>query len=181
MIRGRTLVNLSLLAGGLCSVALLAASAIHWPTHQGPVSIWETGASHQRWEEGQCAHCHGHSAGGTVEVTGVPRFHEEAFRRFTHGRESDIEPRRCFACHSEERCQECHDMAPPSHTSGFRAPEGSSDDALRHVMLGRLRPSSCLRCHGSFVQDCSRCHGLDRLREWQARAQPALRRWEDPS
>jgi hypothetical protein len=146
------------------------------------LDAWED--VHQWRSEGECAECHsGHDyVKQAVDLSArlpIPaaRTHSERFRRFTHGKDERFAAYRCRTCHESDSCQSCHATLPESHSSDFVAPRGDSAGSLRHALLAKTNPSSCLTCHKSFVEGCTTCHGVDEVIPWQRDAAVPLVRW----
>ncbi len=142
---------------------------------------WER--AHVWWQRGQCADCHREGEDGEVgelRVAGEkPQSHEAANWSEMHGRAEITSEQRCFVCHSADNCQSCHNRAPLTHTSGFVHPDSNSLDSMRHTLLGRLRPSSCLVCHGNFVSTCAECHAPGEVLDWQKQGVNDLGVWAE--
>ena len=132
-------------------------------------------APHERWATGECATCH--AAGDDAVAVEVPADHEQAMFLATHGRADATGTARCTSCHAPSACRDCHAAPPGSHTAGFTRPSGHDAGGLRHAMLGRLRPSSCLSCHRAPVVQCATCHAADEVRAWIDRAKSDSSSW----
>ncbi|MAG92405.1 MAG: hypothetical protein CMJ48_01455 [Planctomycetaceae bacterium] len=144
-------------------------------------SLGEWEDPHLWWTQGRCKDCHRPLKDG--ETIGVgkagerPSSHKEEHWREFHGRATGSSESRCYVCHSSNTCRDCHDHPPTTHTKEFKRPSGDGVDAARHTLLGRMRPSSCLVCHGSFVTMCTKCHAPGEVQEWQDRALSDLDHW----
>lgn len=171
----------------LLGAALLAIAGIAWnlmratDPHRG-LGEWEN--VHDWRKRGECIECHSARtalplAAGNPQGRVIPpaEYHTDEFRRYTHGRHEKHQPQRCAACHERSACIACHARLPESHSEGFTRPQGDTPGAQRHVLLGRVRPSSCLACHGGFMHGCIDCHGPAQMLETQARAYKMLGCW----
>lgn len=110
-----------------------------------------------RAEASLCAACHvGAASDGdrcdTCHLQTRPRDHTAGFRDKVHGRQSEVDPTRCQACHRAERCESCHRETPRSHF-----PLGAWVDRGLHGARARVELGACLTCH-RFESACSRCH-----------------------
>lgn len=168
---------------GILVVACGSATAVKWSRATTPglssPDTWES--AHIWWQEGRCNECHQpEKSGEIIQGEGIqrqPRSHREEFWRETHGRSELSSEGRCFICHSVDTCKTCHSHPPETHTNEFMSPGSDSVDALRHIVLGRARPSSCIVCHQDFVSSCSKCHGSGEVYDWYERGQGELARW----
>ncbi len=116
----------------------------------------------ERWARGDCAQCHQDDA-----IAGAhPQYHADPAWATTHGRAPQARPERCLSCHTVDECRDCHALPPDTHTEGFRRPIGGDDDARRHALLGRLRPSACATCHTDVVTECAGCHAPRQSAAW---------------
>jgi hypothetical protein len=105
------------------------------------------------------------------------KYHTEIFQKYTHGRMENITSESCYSCHQTNSCKDCHSRKPETHTTDFTHPKGSSRGMEEHIMLARLRPSSCLVCHDSFVSDCTNCHTQEEAEKWQNTGDDVLLKW----
>jgi len=168
---------------GAFVVACGAATAVKWgrATTPGmvPPDAWES--AHIWWQEGRCNECHQPEKSGELlrseGISRQPRSHHDPFWREKHGRSELSSEARCFICHTVDTCQTCHNHPPETHTREFLHPAGNSTEALRHIVLARARPSSCLVCHQEFVSTCSKCHGSNEVFEWYESGEADLDRW----
>lgn len=167
--------------------ALLAAAGIAWnltratDPHRG-LGEWEN--VHDWRKRGECVECHSARDGKPLAADNpqgraIPpaEYHDEEFRRYTHGRYERHQPQACLSCHERRVCDDCHARLPESHSEGFTRPAGDTPGALRHAMLGRVRPSSCLACHRGFMGGCLDCHGPRQMQDSQQRAWKMLGGW----
>jgi hypothetical protein len=148
------------------------------------LNAWED--VHQWRTEGECADCHSEHEYVEKAVdfsTTLPipaaKTHTEQFRRFTHGKDGKFASHSCQPCHEADACQSCHARLPESHTTDFIEPTGNTAGSLRHSMLAKTNPTSCLTCHRSFVQSCTGCHATDEVMPWQKDAAVTLSRWSN--
>lgn len=95
----------------------------------------------------------------------------------SHGRSELSSEARCFICHTVDTCKTCHNHPPETHTREFMHPGSNSTEALRHIVLARARPSSCMVCHQEFVSSCSKCHGSSEVFDWYEYGEADLARW----
>lgn len=161
-------------------LTLLAATAVtlglyaFWSVLDNPhAHLDQASLAPDWWREGTCEKCH--SPEGDAG-SAAPRYHDEQFRQFTHGR-TGMSQERCLKCHSEDGCRDCHARAPQTHTAGFRKPAALAPDAQRHAVLARIRPSACMSCHGNFNALCGNCHTSRETEAWGEAAREPLRRW----
>lgn len=172
-----------LIVMGTLIVVCSAAAAVKWSRATTPgltsPDHWES--PHVWWQEGRCNECHQpEKSGELLEGTGIsrqPRSHHDPFWREVHGRSELSSESRCFICHSVDTCQTCHNHPPLTHTREFMQPGSDSTAALRHIVLARARPSSCMVCHQKFVSSCSKCHGAGEVRDWYEKGAADLERW----
>ncbi len=164
----------------VASLLIVAGSGVRlWGGSATPIDVEDV---HEWRKRGECRDCHADQAtapatAGIEPLIAASAYHTEQFRRYTHGRRGELNPAGCVACHERQACASCHAVRPESHTPDFVAPTGGSDGTDRHTLLGRLRPSACLTCHGSFVSACSECHSPAEVLPWQSAAQDELQRW----
>lgn len=146
-------------------------------------SLGGSDRAHVWWQLGRCAECHREGTDGEVgelRIAGKePQDHKAECWSEMHGRAGVANAQRCVACHSADSCQSCHDRAPLTHTSGFLHPSSNSLDSNRHILLARLRPSSCLVCHGNFVSTCGECHAPGEIHDWQRKGRDDLGDWAE--
>ena len=92
-----------------------------------------------------CALCHENATGCVAcHQQMPPADHDQTFRLRTHGLRASIDRGRCAVCHTQDGCQQCHQVTRPrSHRGGFGAP------GQRH----------CVGCHLPVVDNgCAVCH-----------------------
>lgn len=139
--------------------------------------LWEQDVHAWRYA-GECLDCHAKQddappkSGWTIPP---PDSHDARFRRYTHGKAEGFSFARCAACHRSAECRDCHAMAPESHTRDFMQPQGLGME--RHIMLGRVRPATCLGCHESFQRDCALCHTPAELAPWEDQVRKTAAGW----
>ncbi len=134
--------------------------------------------NHHEWrKQGKCLDCHSQEE---LAIMASPKYHTVQFRRYTHGRISELTSVKCYACHEIDTCQNCHNRMPESHTAGFVHFNASKnlEGIERHILLGRIRPSSCLICH-TFVSTCTKCHTFVEVSSWEKDAKIELLRWKE--
>lgn len=148
----------------LAGAALVAVAAARRAPPEAP---------HERWARGDCAACHA----DPERADGAPAYHGEPGWAVVHGRTDGAGAPRCLQCHTVDRCRDCHARAPDTHTPGFVNPADAGEDARRHAVLGRLRPSACLTCHTRPVADCVGCHVVAEVQDWAEAAATALAPW----
>jgi len=172
-----------MVVAALMIIAFMLVLKFAWSTDTKlSLNAWED--VHQWRVEGECSDCHlqheyAKESAGYSDVMTIPaaKTHSEQFRRFTHGKDGDSSTHNCQSCHKADSCQSCHAILPESHTTDFVKPTGQSSGSLRHVILAKTSPTSCLACHTSFVSDCSACHALEEITAWQTDASRSLARW----
>ena len=172
-----------LLVVGSFVVACGAATAVKWGRATTPLiappDAWES--AHIWWQEGRCNECHQPEKSGEIRrsdgISRQPRSHHDPFWREKHGRSELSSEARCFICHTVNTCKTCHNHPPETHTREFMQPGSNSTEALRHIVLARARPSSCMVCHQEFVSSCSKCHGSNEVFDWYKYAEADLARW----
>lgn len=167
-----------------CAIVTVCAMVVaaKWNRATDPhLSLGEWESASVWWQRGKCSDCHREEQDGETSefhVAGAePTSHKNPCWLQVHGRATASSEARCFVCHSTAGCQSCHNHAPATHTAGFLHPSSGSQDANRHVLLVRLRPSSCLVCHGNFVSTCGQCHAPGELHECQQQALADLQHW----
>ena len=129
--------------------------------------------NHHEWrKKGACLECHSQD---DLARMASPQYHTAQFRQYTHGRATDLA--KCNACHEISTCHACHQRIPESHTDGFINAQ-TAEGLERHILLGRLRPSSCLVCHQNFVLSCIQCHTIVEVSSWEKDAKKDLMHWE---
>lgn len=93
----------------------------------------------------RCTLCHQEATGcNACHAQTPPSSHDQTFRLRTHGLQASIDRSRCATCHTQDSCQQCHQVTQPrSHRAGFGAPQD------RH----------CVNCHLPLADnDCAVCH-----------------------
>jgi hypothetical protein len=163
---------ISILVLIVIAIKLVRATDPHWSLGE-----WEN--AHDWRKHGKCLECHSQPQGTTMRP---PDYHTAPFRNYTHGRTVALTPTRCYSCHEIQTCQTCHHQKPASHTDSFINPAARSNDEkglTRHLLMGRLRPSSCLICHQSFVSTCTPCHTPAEVTVWEKRALTELAPWNN--
>ena len=170
----------------LAAIVLLGSKIKHDKSSDPGRSLGEWEDVHKWRKSGDCMDCHadnvtdGDLADLDKGVTIYPAsFHTEEFKKFTHGHTDQVATESCLSCHEQSSCVTCHTQMPSTHTSDFTHPDGDGEGMKLHIMLGRLRPSSCLTCHNSFVDACMDCHTLSESEKWMAEGVKDLGKWGD--
>lgn len=110
-------------------------------------------------DRGVCQSCHSVMAGGDGKDCDrcheqmKPRDHSVRWREEPHGRASIREPGRCATCHLQDRCADCHSIAPRGHFPRAAFVAGG------HGRQARQSLRRCQTCHLPSV-DCARCHDV---------------------
>ena len=169
----------------LVALGLLSAAAFLWgPAQSSHQSVWSWAPAPKRWAQGDCEHCHRPQE----QVFGQGHDDPDRAARPTTTSNSGatpmgVTPSRgsavAWCVMSSSSCESCHGRAPATHTSQFTCPSNNSPGAVRHALLGRIRPASCLVCHRSFVSSCSGCHHWRETRDWTERAVEQLAGWPE--
>ncbi len=171
----------------LIAVFVIFASNVKYAKSSDPnLSLGEWEDVHKWRKSGDCIDCHASniSDGDLSDFDkGVTiysaSYHTEEFKKFTHGHTPDVATESCLSCHEQKSCVTCHTQMPSTHTSDFTHPGGDGDGMQLHIMLGRMRPSSCLTCHNSFVDDCTGCHTVSECEKWMIEGEEDLGKWGD--
>ncbi len=161
-----------LIVMGTFIIICVAATSIKWSRATTPDIIqpesWES--AHVWWQQGRCNECHQPDKSGELlnseGISRQPKSHHDPFWREKHGRSEFSSETRCFICHTVDTCQTCHDHPPETHTKEFMQPGSDTTAAMKHIILARARPSSCMVCHQDFVSSCSKCHGSSEVFKW---------------
>ncbi|MHC4830006.1 MAG: hypothetical protein ACYTFT_06575, partial [Planctomycetota bacterium] len=89
--------------------------------------------------------------GGAIDQEMIPPDHTMRFREFSHGRMSMMPSAKCYACHQQRDCNECHQtIRPKDHTLRF--------ESSVHGRRAAQRPERCTTCH--TVDQCETCHSV---------------------
>lgn len=141
------------------------------PCHSGAVqqqsalfppmeNCFECHEHERQWQAGQCAPCHDAEQLRRL----VPRTfarHDRGFLR-AHGNDARNHPELCTSCHTQQQCDDCHDMTqvsrveerhPDAWERQFTHPPGFIN---HHALEARSLPGRCLTCH--TPQTCDGCH-----------------------
>ena len=170
----------------LCASVLFISKVKYDKSTDPNASLGEWEEVHKWRKRGECIDCHSEitmnanlmdvEKGVTIFPTS---FHTEEFKKFTHGHTENVVTESCLSCHEQKTCVSCHSQMPPTHTSGFTHPGGDGEGMKLHILLGRMRPSSCLTCHNSFVDDCTECHTITESEKWTIEGEKDLGQWSD--
>lgn len=88
---------------------------------------------------------------GTIDEDQIPADHTAIFKSTTHGRISQAPTAKCYACHWQKDCTECHEtMRPQSHTLRF--------ERSAHGRFAAERSEACATCHQADF--CEACHRI---------------------
>lgn len=88
---------------------------------------------------------------GAIDKQMIPPDHSSFFIERSHGRVSMTPEAKCYACHFQRDCNECHmQTRPADHTLRFKG-------AL-HGRRANMRPESCQTCH--TAEQCESCHQI---------------------
>jgi hypothetical protein len=95
------------------------------------------------------------------------RFNHTAFFADSHRQEVYQAERLCALCHQTSFCNDCHatrvELKPSDKnpTETYRRLPHRGDYRSRHIIDGRIDPTSCFRCHGNpkTAISCQPCHG----------------------
>ena len=111
----------------------------------------------------QCTDCH------DMEEAEVPydKFNHGLYFADNHRQVAGRFGSVCAGCHRPSYCADCHGVGielKPSiknQTENYRRMPHRGDYLTRHVIDGRINPTSCYRCHGNpkSSQTCQECHG----------------------
>lgn len=113
-------------------------------------------------EGASCSACHHQMA---------PEDHDQTFRVRTHGLQASIDRSRCALCHTQDSCQQCHEMTRPrSHRGGFgftqqrhcvgcHLPLGDTGCAVCHPAAPSHDLATPLPADHTPAMNCRACHG----------------------
>ncbi len=110
-------------------------------------------------DRGVCAGCHAELVGADGAACDrchhamTPSDHTAHWRGPAHGRSAVRQPERCGTCHAEDRCADCHRLAPPDHFPRM------TFQRVGHGRAARRSARRCAACHIAEA-DCARCHNL---------------------
>jgi len=149
----------SLLISLLC-LALLAACASLQGAKVFPAKHPEDLAPGKR---PTCTGCH-ESRSESIDYA---RYDHTVFFADSHRQEAYRNEQLCAMCHATSFCNDCHatrvELKPSlrNQTDNFRQMPHRGDYLSRHVIDGRMDPTSCFRCHGNpkSAISCKSCHG----------------------
>jgi hypothetical protein len=110
-----------------------------------------------------CTDCH--EARG--EQIAYERFNHTPAFADDHRPEAYQGERVCALCHQSSFCNDCHatrvELKPSekNQTENYRRMPHRGDYLSRHIIDGRIDPTSCFRCHGNpkTARTCASCHG----------------------
>lgn len=113
-----------------------------------------------QWEQGQCGPCHQLDQVRALVPRSFVR-HDRGFLR-GHGNDARNHPALCTSCHTQQQCDDCHDLTqksrvedrhPEAFERQFTHPPGF---LVHHAIEARSRPGRCLTCH--TPPTCDGCH-----------------------
>lgn len=88
---------------------------------------------------------------GAIDKEMIPSDHSSYFVSVSHGRHSMKADAKCYACHFQRDCNECHQTTRPrDHTLRF--------EASVHGRVSLQRRDRCATCH--TVDQCASCHSV---------------------
>lgn len=111
-----------------------------------------------------CVRCHGYEK----DRIDFEKFNHTPYFTDNHRVTGSQDQRVCAMCHATSFCNTCHitpsaDLKPSARypTETYRRFQHRGDYLSRHMVEGRIDPSSCFRCHGNprSARTCAPCHG----------------------
>jgi hypothetical protein len=88
---------------------------------------------------------------GAIDKEMIPPDHNSYFASVSHGRQSMKLDAKCYACHFQRDCNECHQTTRPrDHTLRF--------EASVHGRMSLQRRDRCATCH--TIDECASCHSV---------------------
>ena len=138
-----------------------------WLRAHGDVVLLGSGASAD-----QCSLCHQDATGCLAcHQQMAPADHDQTCRGRTRGMRASVDRARCAVCHTQDSCEQCHQVTRPrSHRGGFGAPQNRHCGSCHFP----LADSGCTICHPgapshdlaaplpadhSPAMNCRLCHG----------------------
>lgn len=114
----------------------------------------------EEWDQGVCVPCHHPAQLKTL----FPRTYLRHGAAWTkgHGPAAANSTVQCAQCHSEDSCDDCHDVSDDLQVEVKKATQIGSDFThpadfiTRHAMEASASPATCLSCHQT--QTCDSCH-----------------------
>jgi hypothetical protein len=114
----------------------------------------------QQFARAECAPCHTAEDVARLEPVSFQR-HDENWSRH-HGHDANLRPDLCQTCHTQNQCDDCHDVTQGMAVEA-RRPERieanfvhRADFITRHAMEARSQPGTCTSCHQP--ETCDACH-----------------------
>jgi hypothetical protein len=144
----------------LLCLALLAACASLKGGMEFPVKHPE---ALEQGKRPTCTECHD----ARSETLNYARYNHTVYFADTHRQEAYQNEQLCSMCHDTSFCNDCHatrvELKPSlkNQTDNFRRMPHRGDYLSRHIIDGRMDPTSCFRCHGNpkSAITCKSCHG----------------------
>jgi hypothetical protein len=110
-----------------------------------------------------CTECHD----PRTESVNYQQMNHGPYWADSHRQEAYQQERLCAMCHETSFCNDCHatrvELKPSikNQTENYRRLPHRGDYVTRHMIDGRIDPTSCFRCHGNpkTATTCASCHG----------------------
>ncbi|MBK7583986.1 MAG: hypothetical protein IPI67_27790 [Myxococcales bacterium] len=113
-----------------------------------------------QWDRAECSPCHVQKDLGRLLPQSYVK-HDAAFQR-GHGLAARQQRKLCQQCHTEQHCNDCHDVS-QGLSIEKRRPEAidknlvhRGDFISRHAIEAKSQPARCARCHTPST--CDSCH-----------------------
>ncbi|MCA9595215.1 MAG: hypothetical protein KC776_17980 [Myxococcales bacterium] len=141
-----------------CHAGIVEKSEPRFPTMARCFTCHE----HQKqWDEGVCTPCH-QSADLSQLMPQTFLRHDAGFVTHRHGVLARQKQAICQNCHSQQQCDDCHDVS-QGLSIEKRRPDSierrlvhRGDFLTRHPIEAKSQPTRCLKCH--TVETCDSCH-----------------------